>query len=90
MSNKKTYEKRSYADMRQEYGSFVPMPPVSIVAEQETEYRCPLKGRCEAHAECFGIATMEPLRDDDILNIKCRVIEGGKMPVYASAARVYK
>lgn len=90
MDNKKSIEKRSYADMRQSWGQDVLMPPVSMVAEEETEYRCPHNASCHSQVGCFGIATSTPLRDDEILNIKCRYSETGKMPVYAGTARVYR
>lgn len=81
---------KTYEDLQQMFGPYYPMPPATVLAEEEIEYRCPYISRCETGANCFAVATPEPLQDSDILNVKCRLLGGKKLPVYARAARVRK
>lgn len=64
------------------------MPPREMMNYKEVEYRCPLSEKCDAHANCFAAAAPVPLDDYAILNIKCRLLGGKKLPVYAHEARV--
>lgn len=73
------------------FGHDYHMPPESeYLKQEEVEYRCPYIERCPAGAKCFATATSEPLHEDSILNVKCRLINK-KIPVYAAyAIRVRK
>ena len=64
------------------------MPPIEMIDYKEVEYRCPLSEECDAHANCFAAATPIPLDDHAVLHIKCRLLGGKKLPVYAHEARV--
>lgn len=64
------------------------MPPEYMMHLKEVEYRCPLTKNCEAHANCFAAAAPMPLDDQTVLNIRCRLLGGKKLPVYAYEARV--
>lgn len=81
---------KTYEELQQMFGPYYPMPPATVLAEEEIEYRCPYISRCETGANCFAVATPEPLQDSDILNVKCRLLGGKKLPIYARAARVKK
>lgn len=65
------------------------MPPESCVDTEEIEYRCPYREICEAKANCFVVATPQPLQKSDILNVRCRLRGGKKIPVYAYVARMW-
>jgi len=65
------------------------MPPMAFAKEEEIVYRCPYISECEAGKKCFAVATSAvPLQDDVVLNIKCSLLGGEKLPVYACEARV--
>lgn len=70
------------------FGSDFPMPSEEFIGT-DIEYRCPYRTKCCTKAKCFAAATPEPLQEDAILNVSCRLMGGKKIPVFASAARVY-
>lgn len=80
-----------YQDLVAMFGQDYPMPPESeYLKQEEVEYRCPYIERCPAGAKCFATAASEPLQQDSILNVKCRLINK-KIPIYAAyAIRVRK
>lgn len=80
-----------YQDLVAMFGQNYLMPPVSeFLKQDEVEYRCPYIGNCPAKAKCFGAATAAPLQDETILNIKCRLLNGKKIPIYAAEAGVIR
>ena len=56
------------------FGSKYEMPPVADFEKgDENEYRCPYIPSCPAGANCFAVATPEPLQEKEILNVTCRL-----------------
>lgn len=80
--------KKDYGELQKMFGSFYSMPPEEMLVVKEIEYRCPYQERCEARAKCFAVSTPEPLGDDDVLYVRCRLMGGDKIPVYAKDAKV--
>lgn len=78
----------SYDELIEKYREEQQMPPSEIVNNKEVVYRCPFSKMCEAHANCFAAAAPIPLEDHAVLNIRCRLMGGKKLPVYAHEARV--
>lgn len=78
----------SYNDLIKKYGEGQHIPPETMLEKEEVVYRCPLAMSCEANANCFAVAAPVPLDDNAVLNIKCRLFGGKKLPVYAREARV--
>ena len=57
------------------FGSKYEMPPVADFEKgDENEYRCPYIPSCPAGANCFAVATPEPLQEKEILNVTCRPV----------------
>ena len=80
-------DKVTYKDLLRMFGSEYEMPPeVDFKKGDEIEYRCPYNSKCPAGANCFVIATPEPLQEREILNVKCRLCGNQKIPVYAGLA----
>lgn len=70
------------------FGSKYEMPPVADFEKgDENEYRCPYIPSCPAGANCFAVATPEPLQEKEILNVTCRLCGNRKIPIYAGKAR---
>lgn len=72
------------------FGPYYVMPSEAYMKGDVIEYRCPYRPLCPASAQCFAVATPEPLQDNDILNIKCRLCGNKKIPVFAKDAAVLK
>jgi len=82
-------DEKTYSDLQEMFGPYYPMPQVDIsVGGHEIEYRCPYIPKCPANARCLIVVTPEPLQDNDILSVKCRLCGGRKIPIYAYAARL--
>ena len=70
------------------FGSEYEMPPVADFEKgDENEYRCPYIPSCPAGANCFAVATPEPLQEKEILNVSCRLCGNRKIPIYAGKAQ---
>jgi hypothetical protein len=81
----------TYQDLQELFGPYYQMPSVTSMKGDAIEYRCPYIPKCPAGANCFAAATPEPLQDEDILNVKCRLCGNQKIPVYArQAARIIR
>lgn len=78
----------SYSELMDKCRDNQQMPPSEMMNNKEVEYRCPLSEKCDARANCFAAAAPVPLDDYAILNIRCRLLGGKKLPVYAHEARV--
>ena len=78
----------TYQDLIGMFGSKYEMPPVADFEKgDENEYRCPYIPSCPAGANCFAVATPEPLQEKEILNVTCRLCGNRKIPIYAGKAR---
>lgn len=73
----------TYQDLKLMFGIEHDMPPEEEMRGDVLEYRCPYTDMCPANANCFAVATPKPLQDDDILNVKCKLIGNKKIPIYA-------
>ena len=77
----------TYQDLIGMFGSEYEMPPEAVFEKgDENEYRCPYIPSCPTGANCFVVATPEPLREKDVLNVKCRLYGNRKIPIYAGKA----
>ncbi|MGN0427412.1 MAG: hypothetical protein ACI4F0_06395 [Agathobacter sp.] len=76
----------TYKDLQVMFGPYYPMPSEAYMKGDVIEYRCPYIPKCPARAKCFATATPEPLQDNDVLNVKCRLCGNKKIPVYARCA----
>lgn len=84
-------ETKTYTDLQRMFGPYFSMPGAESMRGDVYEYRCPYHHMCPANGSCFIAATPEPLREDVILNVKCRLVGNQKIPVYAGmAARIMK
>lgn len=78
----------TYQDLIGMFGSEYEMPPVADFEKgDKNEYRCPYISRCPAGANCFAVATPEPLQEKEILNVTCRLCGNRKIPIYAGKAQ---
>lgn len=80
----------TYKDLQAMFGAFYQMPSETSMKGDVIEYRCPYIPKCPAGAKCFAVATPEPLQDNDVLNVACRLCGNKKIPVYARDAARYK
>lgn len=78
----------TYQDLIGMFGSEYEMPPVADFEKgDENEYRCPYIPSCPTGANCFAVATPEPLQEKEILNVSCRLCGNRKIPIYAGKAQ---
>ena len=81
-------EVTTYEDLIGMFGSKYEMPPlVDFEKGDENEYRCPYIPSCPTGAKCFAVATPEPLQENVVLNITCRLCGNRKIPIYARKAQ---
>jgi hypothetical protein len=80
-------EQKTYKDLQRMFGHKYRMPPETAMKGDVIEYRCPYIPMCPAGAKCFVAATPEPLQENDILNVKCRLCGNKKIPIYAVAVK---
>lgn len=83
-------QKKSYEDLQRMFGNYFLMPPENLAGKTEIEYRCPYYSKCPTGKKCFAAAAPVPLQDNAVLNVRCALCGGIKIPVYAVAARVRK
>ena len=80
----------TYQDLQKLFGAHYKMPSEIVMNCSEVVYRCPYIPLCPARANCFVTATPEPLQDEDILSVKCRLCGNKKIPIYAKDAAINK
>jgi hypothetical protein len=58
-----------------------------IIPQQKNKFLLTTILTSSAGAKCFVAATPEPLQENDILNVKCRLCGNKKIPIYAVAVK---
>lgn len=81
-------ETYTYKDLQRIFGKDFIMPPEELVGKPEIEYRCPYYSKCPAKKRCFVAAVPVPLKENELLNVRCILCGGTKIPIYAVAKRV--
>lgn len=82
---------KNYRDMMALFGDKYTMPPEEAYASpDEHVYRCPYIPDCPRHKHCFALATPAPVGSKLMVNIKCELCEGQKIPVYIAYANKMK
>ena len=83
-------KKFSYQDLQTLFEKKHRMPPESEYRQpDEIVYRCPYIPDCPGNYDCFVITAPEPLKEDLVLNVNCKLCRT-KIPIYAEYARRMK
>lgn len=80
----------TYKELQKRFGDRFLMPSEDIMRGEEIVYRCPYSPQCPMKKQCFILTAPRPLSGDEILNVKCSLCGGIKIPIYANVARVLK
>ena len=83
-------EKYTYQDLQKLFEKKHRMPPESEYRQpDEIVYRCPYVADCPGNYNCFVITAPEPLKEDLVLNVHCKLCRA-KIPIYADYAQQTK
>lgn len=68
------HETKIYTDLQRMFGPYYNMPGANVIREDVYEYQYPYHCKCPANKNRFLTATPEPLQENVILNVKCRLV----------------
>ena len=81
----------TYDELKNLFGEYYDMPPEdAALQEEEVEYRCPYIPRCPTTFKCYVTASPTFLPRSQVINIKCKLMKGRKIPVYTTNSELVK
>lgn len=81
----------TYDELKKLFGKYYDMPSEdAALQEKEVEYRCPYILRCPTSYKCYVTASPTFLPRSQIINIKCKLMGGRKIPVYTTNSELVK